>query len=300
MQENREKQYESGGLVKVPSGYTTKAKHAGKIEIVTYQAKDYRNGAEMEKQAYVYLPYEYDAAKKYPIVYCLHGGEGNVLAYLGTPQEPGVVAHVLNHMIANGDIEPVIAVAPSYYRKPGENISAVADIENFKEELLNDTIPAIEGRYSTYAETTDREGVKASRAYRAYTGFSMGSLSTWVTLLQSNDYFKYYMPMSGDCWIDGSSDGMGAAELLENTYRASGYQQEDIFVFAVTGDKDIAYERMKHQIECMVQYSPSFVFTNKSKTEGNITFRVEPGATHDYIYLPLYIYNGLRMFFGEK
>ncbi len=289
----------SNELKQVPAEYLFKNEQSGTIETIKYQTTYYRTNTPLEKTAYVYLPYGYDETRQYPIIYCLHGGEGNVRAYLGSKSSPGQIKYVLDNMIANGDIEPVIAVAPSYYKKAGDNKHSVDDIENFKTELLNDLIPAVEGTYSTYAETTDLEGIKASRDYRAYTGYSMGSLSTWVTFIQCNEYFHYYMPMSGDCWVNGVSNASKAAELLETTYMESGYTQDDIFIYAVTGDADIAYNSMKSQINSMKKKSPSFVFIEDGNENGNITFKVEPGATHDYKYLPLYFYNGLPMFFGK-
>lgn len=69
-------------------------------------------------------------------------------------------------MIANGDIKPLIAVDPTYYTASadGGNMGgAVEKIENFtSKELVNELIPAVEGKYSTYAETTDLEGNERS------------------------------------------------------------------------------------------------------------------------------------------
>lgn len=48
-------------------------------------------------------------------------------------------------------------------------------------ELLNDLIPAVESRYSTYAEDTTPVGIAASRDHRGFGGFSMGSVNMWCT-----------------------------------------------------------------------------------------------------------------------
>ena len=94
----------------------------------------------------------------------------------------------------------------------------------------------------------------------AHGGYSMGSLSTWCTFKNCLDYFSCFLPMSGDFWIDGNSDAKGAAgcsirmplqeaaELMEKIYQKHGYAQNEVLVYAVTGDLDIAYERMKNQI----------------------------------------------------
>ena len=59
-------------------------------------------------------------------------------------------------------------------------------------ELVNDLIPAVEGRYHTYAETTDREGIEVSRSHRAIGGFSMGAVTTWYAFDETLNAFRYF------------------------------------------------------------------------------------------------------------
>lgn len=65
-------------------------------------------------------------------------------------------------MIAHGDIDPMIVVTPSY--NYGQPTPDYADADPYCRalpiELVNDLIPAVEGRYHTYAETTDRKVLK--------------------------------------------------------------------------------------------------------------------------------------------
>ncbi len=287
-------------LTPVPSGYLSTIEQAGTVTTVQYEATQ-GDGTKLTKTAYVYLPYGYDESKKYDIIYCLHGGEGNTTAYLGTENSPAKIKKLLDSMIANGDIKPLIAVAPTYYSHSSNGSdmgTSVSKIEHFtKYELVNELIPAVEGKYSTYAETTDLEGIKASRDHRAYTGFSMGSLSTWYTFLNSSDYFHYFMPMSGDCWVNGVSNANASAATLEKYVKEKGYGVDDFFIYAVTGSEDIAYAAMDAQIKAMKSNSHSFKFISDDDKEGNISYRVEPKATHDYNFMPLYFYNALPMFF---
>jgi len=290
-------------LTPIPKAYLKPAAHRGTVVKLDYQTGSNNGGNEkLSKYAYVYLPYGYDKSKKYDIIYCLHGGGGEIEVYFGTDGQPADIRLTLDSMIANHDIPPVIAVSPTYYsdRRNHDLSMAVSEIEHFcKDELVHDLIPAVESRYSTYAETVDKEGLKASRNHRAYTGYSMGALSTWYTFINCLDYFRYFMPMSGDCWIDGVSDAQGAANLLEHAFKNSGYHREDFFIYAVTGDKDIAYERMRAQLEAM-KSCPSFQFAAEDSQEGNICFRVESDAVHNYIYMPLYFYNALPTFWKGK
>ena len=314
MQESTTKQTETTGkqqnsttqsnkyLTPVPEGYLDVIEEAGTITTVEY-ASTQPDGKTITKKASVYLPYGYDETKKYDIIYCLHGGEGNAQAYLGTANNPAKVKKLLDNMIYNGDIKPIIAVAPTYYTSVSDGSDmgvCISRIEHFTQhELVNELIPAVESKYSTYAETTDCEGIKASREHRGYTGFSMGSLSTWYTFLNASDYFYYYMPMSGDCWVNGVSNAVGAASTLEKYCTDKGYDEDDFFIYAVTGSSDIAYAAMDAQINAMKTNSPSFKFITEESETGNIRYRVQPAATHDYNYLPLYFYNAFPSFFGK-
>ena len=217
-------------------------------------------------------------------------------------------------MIANGDIKPLIAVAPTYYTASadgGDMGGAVEKIENFtSKELVNELIPAVEGKYSTYAETTDLEGIKASREHRGYTGFSMGSLSTWYTFLNASDYFYFFTPMSGDCWINGRSNASGSAYELQGHCEEKGYDEDDFFIYAVTGSKDIAHGAMSAQMKSMQSNSPAFKFLSEASETGNICFRVQPEAQHSYNFLPVLtedvispydrVMNGLNQCMREK
>lgn len=280
---------EKGALNSLPSKYWLPHENAGTVVRVDYETDAY--GSTISKYAYVYLPYGYDENKQYDVLYCLHGGGGEIDVYFNTSASPAKTKILFDNMIANGDIDPIIAVSPTYY---GGNGSAVDQVNTFSEdELVNDLIPAVEGAYSTYAESTDPEGIKASREHRAYSGFSLGALSTWYTFIHCLDYFYYFIPISGDCWVNGTHNAVGGAIMLENACKESGYGADDFFIYAVTGDNDMAYSPMQEQMEAMKTNSPSFHFVTEDNAKGNISFRVQPKARHDYYYMPLYYYNAL-------
>ena len=108
---------------------------------------------------------------------------------------------LLDQMIAHGDIDPMIIVTPTYnYGQPTANYTdADPYCKALPQELVNDLIPVVESRYHTYAETTDAEGIEASRKHRAIGGFSMGAVTTWYAFDETLSAFKWFMPISGDC-----------------------------------------------------------------------------------------------------
>ena len=68
---------QTGYTTSVPAAYRTASAQPGTVEELTYDSLDYvRNEAPVQKTAYVYLPYGYDAndaETRYNIVYLMHG-----------------------------------------------------------------------------------------------------------------------------------------------------------------------------------------------------------------------------------
>lgn len=293
-------------LKPIPAEYLQPIAQGGKVIRVDYTTNTYDETNEtLQKYAYVYLPYGYDESKQYNVLYCLHGVGGEIEVFLGSDEQPGLVKLALDNMIANGDIDPIIAVSPTYYpqREDDTPRGSAAQVENFQHELIRDLIPAVEGRFSTYAETTDTAGIQASRDHRAYSGFSLGSLSTWFSFLDCVDYIHYFVPMSGDCWPKGVSSpnltgdpevAKAAAAWLEEVSAAT---EQEFFIYAVTGDKDVAGHAMEVLMDAIRTEAPSLRFG--MPPEGNISFEIWPGADHDYKYMPLYYYNALPTFWQK-
>lgn len=223
--------------------------------------------------------------KKYNIFYLMHGGGENE----NTIFSSDVNLHlILDHMIMNGDLEPLIVVTPTFN---GGNCTA----QNFYQEFRTNVIPFVEGKYSTYAESTTSEGIKASRMHRAFGGFSMGGLTTWTVMANCLDYVAYFMPLSGDYWSGNS--GQEKANSIASSINSFGLSNRQYFIFAATGSEDIAYPNLAPQVEAMKSL-PQFVYTSDF-SKGNFYFLVAPGLTHWWGYVRHYIYDALPYFFHE-
>lgn len=178
-------------LVQIPEDYFKESKHPGmlvELKYDTYESMMYEEQSQvLHKRAIVYLPYGYSEGEKYNVFYLMHGGWSNETTYLGTPDRPAVFKNVLDNGMADGTIQPMIVVCPTYNNTnpddSGDYSLALRLTENYHRELTGDLIPAVESAYSTYAENTTAEGIRASRDHRAFAGFSMGSVATWRTLL---------------------------------------------------------------------------------------------------------------------
>ena len=194
-----------GELAKIPEDYFTPSDSPGtlvELEYDTYEAMSYEEESQvLHKRAIVYLPYGYSDEVQYNVFYLMHGGWSDETTYLGTPEAPAEFKNVLDHGIADGKIQPMIVVCPTYNnesdRDSWDYSLAIQLTERYHNELVQDLIPAVEGRYSTFAEDTSLEGLRASRDHRAFCGFSMGSVATWRTFQYCLDEFRYFMPSSG-------------------------------------------------------------------------------------------------------
>ena len=72
---------------------------------------------------------------------------------------------------------------------------------------------------------------------------------------------------------------------LENAVLKSGHSPDDFFIYALTGEKDIAFEPMDSQIKAMKIHAPSFKFITDENPGGNICFRVHPDGVHSHEYV---------------
>lgn len=270
----------------------------GRVERVDYFTTG-RDGKTIAKYANVYLPCGYDAKDletKYDVFYVMHGGGGNPDAFL----DSAPLKNMLDSSIASGRIKPMIMVFPSYYkqlkrelRKPGSTEEKDETLF-FQTELVEDLIPAVEGRYHTYAKNVTPEGIKASRMHRGFSGFSMGGCTTWYALLENIDNMAWFAPLSGDCWVIEVKGGLSrtkeTAQAVADRVKASGYKQDEFFIYAATGTKDIAYEALTAQMLEMKKHTDVF-------TENNLKYLLVEGEEHTYEAVFQYLYNILPEFF---
>jgi len=133
----------------------------GKLETVEYDSTTVGN----KRKTLVYLPPEYSADKKYPVLYLLHGigGDEEEWHHNGHPEI------ILDNLIADKKVVPMIVVLPNGRaqkndRAEGNVMASAPAFANFEGDLIKDLIPFIEAKYS----------VKSDRENRALAGLSMG------------------------------------------------------------------------------------------------------------------------------
>ncbi len=279
-------------LKTIPETYFSPADRQGTLVDLyydTYESFSYEEKTQpLQKHAVVYLPDGYDETKQYNTFYLMHGGWGNENQTLGAPDHPSGFKNVIDNAIANGDFDPLIIVCPTYNNTSPEDSAsfslALQLNRNYHNELVNDLMPAVEGKYSTYAQDTTPEALAASRDHRGFGGFSMGSVATWRTFQNCLDYFHYFLPMSCGTSLDDETIFKAAEEYSQNEY----------FVWVMTGTNDFAYSYENDRVEKM--RSSDYFTEGNTEQEGNFAYRVKEGYDHGGTASMEYTYNGLCWF----
>ena len=190
----------------VPGEYFQASSRPGTVTRIEYASADYADSGEsITRVAYVYTPYGYDennTKQRYDIIYLMHGWRGEAGEYF----EYEGAKNIYDNLIEKGDIPPIIIVSPSFYDDESDKEDyngSVNEFRHFHKVFENDLMPAVEGRFHSYAKSTSAKDLKASRDHRAFGGFSLGSVTTWLELCYNYDYIRYFLPMSGSCWYYG-------------------------------------------------------------------------------------------------
>lgn len=145
---------------------------------------------------YVYTPPGYDAAsaKKYPVLYLLHGYSDNDAGWTAV----GQANLILDNLLAQGKIKPMVVVMPLGYgdmaflhgHQVWEDAAIVEhNTSLFAQALLTEVLPRVEAEYDV---SKDRED-------RAIVGLSMGGLESLETGLTHTGQFA---------WIGGFSSAV--------------------------------------------------------------------------------------------
>jgi len=287
---------QTGWTTAVPASYDEPSEHPGNVTRLDYESRDFvRDGAAITKTAYVYTPYGYDgeADTRYDIVYLMHGWGGRAGEYFSfTPTK-----NMLDRMIEAGDIAPMIFVSASFYNDNSDRdfSSSIEEFREFHRDFEEFLMPAVEGTYRTYAESTSDEDLRASRDHRAFGGFSLGSVTTWLEFCYDADYIRYFLPMSGSCWYYGTYGDFrfrDNVDFLESLVKDRDLDERGYFIYHAVGTEDAVKSQSIDMAEEMLSrgtFPPEhYVFYQKD------------GGYHDFDAVREYLYNALPLFFREE
>lgn len=264
------------------------------LEYTTYEYDEEGNPSEEgTNEAYVYLPYGYSKDQQYNVLYLLHGGGDTAGFWLGQGEyaaggekdstATNFTVTMLDNLIAQRYCEPLIVVTPTLLTSV-EN-EGVNSTTTFQYELKNDLIPLIESTYSTYAGgDVSEENLIATREHRAYDGLSMGSITSFSSVLMGcTDYIGYVGSFSG-C----KSDVPVIAESLNTTYA----DYPILYWYNGNGTVDMAHDEHCEAYKQMLELLP-----NKLTEGENTIFVDKKGQSHSYESWVIDLYNTLGVFF---
>jgi enterochelin esterase family protein len=169
----------------------------------------------------VYTPPAFDPAKKYPVLYLIHGGSDTEETWT----KVGRANFIADNLIAQGKAKPMIIVMPNGNVRP----KPMAD---FTKDVINDIIPFVEANYPASSASQDR----------AVAGFSVGGGQTLNIGLTNTDKFSYvcsYAPFTATDEFNKN--------FKESFPDVASINRLKLFTIHV-GDQDFLYESVKANI----------------------------------------------------
>ena len=158
------KSFPDNAFREVPQEYMRPCEKGGTIRTFQYMTRDNQTAGsrEFEKSALVYLPYGYDekdTSTRYNVLYLMHGGGDSPAWYFGGEGRNTNLKNIIDHLIANGEMKPLIICALSYYTEYSND--ATKNCIDYHYELDKDVIPVFEKQYHTYANIVVRISCKS-------------------------------------------------------------------------------------------------------------------------------------------
>jgi len=143
-----------------------------------------------ESDYYVYTPPGYDPKAKtsYPVLYLLHGFNEGPYTWTAV----GKANNILDNLLAQGKIKPMVVVMPLGYGDlnyvtMARNPAVTAEhSKRFPQALLTEILPQVEANYH----------VARDREHRAIAGLSMGGQESLTIGLTNPDKFAYVIGLS--------------------------------------------------------------------------------------------------------
>lgn len=177
------------------------------------------------RQVVVYTPpgYNPNGAKKYPVLYLIHGGSDTEETWT----KLGRANFIADNLIAQGKAVPMIIVMPYGNVRP-------ASMADFTKDVMNDVIPFIETNYAVLTDSPNR----------AVAGFSVGGGQTLNIGLTNPAKFAYVCAYAPYTQTEEFQKNFGAG-YTPNAALVN--KQLKLFTISV-GTEDFLYQSVKHNI----------------------------------------------------
>lgn len=214
---------DESNLESIPDNFYSESSEKGTLQEFNYD----------NRKCMIYLPFGYSSDTDYDIFYCMHGG------YSASPNRYDQIfktnnfSNVLDNMIEQKLIKPVIFVGLWWYPDSGPSVYADKSIYSL---LYN-----VESNFSTYSKLDeyildkdlDKEEIDKllinSKSHRTFGGFSNGAYCTWMIMKNDNhNYFYGFVPCSAYGY-----DGFDYREVFN--YINNNYKEDDFIIIDSIG-----------------------------------------------------------------
>jgi enterochelin esterase family protein len=206
----------------------------------------------MERHVNVYVPEEYESnpAKKYPVLYLVHGWGENENGW----SVQGHMANIMDGLIASGKAVPMIVVMPSGDIQTNSDVrQASGDITKI---YINDLMPFIDKTFRTIDD----------RQKRAMAGLSRGGMQTTMTVFANMDKFAWMGTFSG-FFVRGND---GVINAFNGVFKdPAAFDKQINLLFISTGTEE---RNPKEQVEQL-----------KAHGIKNIVFHESQGTAHEWL-----------------
>ena len=269
----------------IPSMFFQPIDECGAVEVFNYTSTHHLSPHTqiINKHANVYLPYGYDRRQQYNVIYLLHGWTGNAEDFVSL--DPSKFRNLLDNLIFYKKCSPFILVSPTWDCDNQEKDwdESCEEIASFWKEYLLDLIPAVESRYTTFANNVDYTGLKESRNHRLVGGFSLGGIATWYIFQKIPSIQNFYISMSGECWDENFN---ADANMVSNkmTSLISLMDDNNYLFYQCVGTKDSRYKKVNDFMSSFLTKIPD---TEKRK----FRYMIKENGFHSYKSAWEFLYN---------
>ncbi len=171
----------------------------------------------MQRRMTIYTPAGYDKGKNYPVLYLLHGADGDENAW----SELGRAAQILDNLIATGKAKPMIVVMPNgntdCQAAPGEWSRGMYQ-PSFRGSVDQKPVATMDESFMDIVKYVESHyKVAKGKKNRAICGLSMGGAHTFATSKRFPDTFNYIGLFSAAIHMGGNPQQSTYERLTTDT-----------------------------------------------------------------------------------